>query len=375
VKLSGHVEKHSRKSWTLVVELPPDPKTGKRRRMKKAVEAPNKKEAERLLRLWLTDLERTQTLPSRITLAEWLDRWMRDRVVPRCAPKTVVGYRNCLAHILPALGDKELQELSAGEIQSWLSHLREAGKIGARTQEYAFAVLRKALNDAVKSGELAFNPCLRCDPPRPSRPLTAAIPPEELEHLLANAPKEFGRLMATAAFTGLRLGELLGLCWREVNLQEGWLQVVQAVQVVEGRYLVRPPKQHSVRRISLPPSLVSLLHEHRREQTARRLKAGPEWHDLDLVFPRPDGYYLHPSTVYHQFRRLCLEILGKPYRFHDLRHTHATLLMLEDTHPRVVQARLGHSQISVTMDLYSHVLPQQDREAAETLENLVNKKR
>lgn len=373
MKLTGHVEKRRKNSWLLVVEYPPD-ESGRRKRATRSVKVDTKKEAKAELRRWLAFLEETQTLPSHITLEAWLERWMKERVTPNRAPKTVVGYRNSIDHVLPALGRIELQSLSGADVQSWLTSLREAGEIKARTQQYAFAVLRKSLNDAVRLGLLAYNPCLRVDSPKPEKQQVDVLQPEELQLLIASASKDIKLIINTAALTGMRLGELLGLHWEDVNLEEGWLQVQRALQRVEGKYVLREPKYDSRRRIALPPSLVAAFKEHKIEQDALRLKVGPGWQNLDLVFCRGDGYYLHPSTVYHQLKRLCVRVLDKPCNPHLLRHTHATMLLRLGVHPKVVQYRLGHAHLATTMDLYTHMIPSLDQEAAVRVDKLLKEK-
>lgn len=168
--------------------------------------------------------------------------------------------------------------------------------------------------------------------------------------------------------TGLRRGELLALRWQNIDLEKGMLYVTQTLTVTQQQGLIfKTPKTGKSRRsVTLPPSAVEALREHRRRQTEERLRLGPVWQDHDLVFPGPDGRPWHPDTFTSSFRDLCARA-GVQARLHDLRHTHATQLLKAGVHAKIVTERLGHSSIGITLDTYSHVLPgMQDEAAART---------
>jgi integrase len=180
-------------------------------------------------------------------------------------------------------------------------------------------------------------------------------------------------LLRLAATTGMRRGEVLGLRWRDVDLQRGVLQVVQ--QRVRGADALTygPPKtSRGRRRIDLDPATVSALREHRRRQLEDRLAFGPGYIDADLVFARADGSPLDPDVVSRSFERLARRVGLTPIRFHDLRHTHATLALAAGIHPKVVQERLGHSSVSITLDLYSHAVPAMQADAASRIAAIVD---
>jgi integrase len=180
-------------------------------------------------------------------------------------------------------------------------------------------------------------------------------------------------LLRLAATTGMRRGEVLGLRWRDVDLQRGVLQVVQ--QRVRGADALTygPPKtSRGRRRIDLDPATVSAPREHRRRQLEDRLAFGPGYIDADLVFARADGSPLDPDVVSRSFERLARRVGLTPIRFHDLRHTHATLALAAGIHPKVVQERLGHSSVSITLDLYSHAVPAMQADAASRIAAIVD---
>jgi integrase len=181
-------------------------------------------------------------------------------------------------------------------------------------------------------------------------------------------------LYVLALSTGMRQGELLGLRWRDVDLDRGSLQVRTTLQKVRGQGLVfvEPKTSTSRRTITLSPSAVGALRQHRTRQLAERMACGPVWQDGDLVFPDPLG---RPMDGIHLLRYEFVPLLkhaGLPaVRFHDLRHTAATLLLLQGVHPKVVQEMLGHATISITLDTYSHVLPNMHRDASMALEQML----
>jgi integrase len=170
----------------------------------------------------------------------------------------------------------------------------------------------------------------------------------------------------------MRLGELLGLRWCNVDLDMASLSVVQALYKRCGVCkMIKPKSSHSRRRIALSPSLALLLRDHKAEQQAQRILLGTPLFDSDLVFCHPGGRPLDPGVISHTFAK-ALRKAGLPHiRFHDLRHSHATLLLKAGIHPKIVSERLGHANIGITLDTYSHVLPGLQERAAECFDNLV----
>jgi len=247
------------------------------------------------------------------------------------------------------------------------------GGLSATTVLYHHRILSKALNSAIKLGLIGRNVCAAVDPPRPRRKRIVTLAPEDVHKLLkASQDTPYYLLFYTAIYTGMRLGELLGLPWREVDLRDNHLRVVQALHKRSGVCKITQPKtSRSRRRISLPGSLALLLREHRENEEAKRSEADISLRDDDFVFGYPDGRPLDPSTVSHSLGHM-LEKAGLPHmRFHDLRHTHATLLLMGGYHPKVVSERLGHKSISITLDTYSHVLPSLQEEVAEHFDALL----
>jgi integrase len=201
------------------------------------------------------------------------------------------------------------------------------------------------------------------------QPLT---PEEARTFLTAAKGHRLEALYAVALTLGLRQGEALGLRWQDVDLELGYIRVARQLQRFDGVFeLVEPKTARSRRTIAMPPTITKVLAEHRERQACERKAAGPRWKEWGLVFTRPDGHPLDGTVVTHQFHDF-LDRAGLPQRrFHDLRHSCATLLLAQGVSPRVVMDILGHSQIALTMNTYTHVVPDLRRDAAVRMESLL----
>jgi integrase len=223
-------------------------------------------------------------------------------------------------------------------------------------------------------GLLVRNVAKAVDPPRPEHTNMATLSPEDVPRFL-NAAQEtpYYVLFYTALYTGMRRGELLGLRWYDIDLALASLSVSQTLHKLHnGQYIVRDPKSaRSRRQIDLPPSLALLLRQHKSKQQAQRILLGKPLADSDLLFSHPDGRPLDPDVISHAFSKIIRKA-GLPHiRLHDLRHTHATLLLKAGVHPKIVSERLGHANIGITLDTYSHVLPGLQKAAAERFDTML----
>jgi integrase len=267
-----------------------------------------------------------------------------------------------------------MQELTTSRINAFYTELREAG-VGARTVLYCHQTLRKALGDAVRWGEAPRNPAEHAEPPRNRAKAAMHVwSADQLRRFLEEVRDD--RLHAAfmlAGTCGLRRAEVMGLRWRDVDLQRRSLTVVQALTAVRYKLVLTAPKTAKGRRqVDLDEVTVNALIAHRvrvlQERTLLGL-AGPL--DDALVFAQPDGKPTHPETLGKTFDRY-VEKTGLPrIRLHDLRHTHASLMLEANVHPKIVSERLGHANISITLDTYSHLIPTMQAEAAQKVANLV----
>ena len=365
--MKGHIRKRSKGSWTIWVDLGRDPETGKRKQQTLTVRG-SKASAERELRAVLTRIEGgAYVKPTRMTVGEYLESWLRDYVSTNTAPNTADGYSDIVrAHLIPELGRFPLSALQPSHIQAYYSRMLRCGRqdgkggLSAQTVKHHHRVLYEVLKHAVKHGVLIRNVAEAVDPPRPDGKEIATLEPDDVR-LLLDAAREtpYYTLFYTAIFTGLRRSELLGLRWRDVDLDLATLSVVQTLHYVPKKgYTFREPKtKRSRRSVDLSPSLAILLREHRANQELERKLLGRLLMPDDLVFSYPDGTPLPPNSVTKAFHKLAQSLGLSNIRLHDLRHTHATLMLRQGVHPKVISERLGHSSVAITLDTYSHVLP------------------
>ncbi len=370
------------KTYSVVLDVGRDPQSGKRRQ-KWHGGYRTKREAEAALAEMVSNINRgTYVEKSRQTVSEFVTEWLAA-IEPTVRPATHYSYaRNLRLHVLPYLGSALLIAVDAGTLNGLYAQLlaegrknHEGGGLSPRSVRYVHTIVHRVLKDAVKWGRLARNPAGAADPPRTasSGSAMATWTGEELRSFLAGTSAD--RLYAAyllLATTGMRRGEALGLRWTDLNLEAGQASVRQTVIAVHHVVQLGTPKTAKGRRtVSLDAVTVTALREHRKRQAAERLQMGAGWHDLDLVFPRIDGTPLHPERFSRSFNDRVRQ-LGLPrIRLHDLRHGWATLALSAGVHPKVVQERLGHANISITLDTYSHVAANLHGDAAEKVAGLV----
>jgi integrase len=307
----------------------------------------------------------------RETVGSYLGRWLVAHSA-RLRPHTLYGYRKNLdRYLVPRLGHHQLARLQPSHIRAMEADLLALGLSGTSVGQI-HRILHRALADAVKDGVVARNVVGAVTAPRKSTKEMVTLTPSQLGLLLgASKATRYGNLIFAAAHTGLRRGELVGLKWTDVDLERGTLSVQRSAGRIPGRGLVitEPKTSKGRRQIDVGAELVGVLRAHRARQAEERLAAGPAWRDEGWLFPKPDGTCSDPDVVSHNYHSLVGKLGLPPTRLHDLRHAHATILMEAWTHPKVVQERLGHSSITITLDTYSHVTPTMQREAAGIVEN------
>ena len=353
---------------------------------------------------------------TRITVREYLRHWLKNAKKGNVSPRTYERYEEIVElHLIPALGAHKLKDLRPLHIQTYYAEARESGRrkrragvkggskvesddqsqaktardaggadsgesdgnevkeekrgLSAQTVAHHATVLKGALKQAVKWQILYFNPADSVERPRPEHheviPLTQD---ETVALLMALRDTRYYVPAVLAATTGMRRGEVLGLRWRDVDLDAGILQVRQTLQDVAGEFIFGPPKtKKSERAITLLPMTVDVLRKHKAAQNARRLEGNGEHAKWGLVMCRDDGRPWHPGSFTAEWKKTTEE-MGFAANFHKLRHTMASLMFANKEHPKVVQERLGHSTITTTMDTYSHMMPNMQGEAAANLE-------
>jgi integrase len=277
-------------------------------------------------------------------------------------------------HVLPVIGETKLAKLTPLNVQELYANRIAAG-LSPTTVSQLHAVLHRAVKQAVRWGLLTRNVTELADAPRRSTPETVTWDAKQVRSVLRVADRDengIGALWRLALMTGMRRGEILGLRWEDLDLDRSTLSVRRTRSRGKGgAWIEGTPKTASGRRaIALPPSLVEALRRHRLKQVERRLALGPAWEDTGYVFSNEIGVPLHVNALDLRFRRL-IGAAGVPkIRFHDLRHTSATLMLANGEHPKVVQERLGHADIAMTMR-YLHVSMGMQRDAADRLDALL----
>jgi integrase len=297
-------------------------------------------------------------------LGDFLDRYMEDVAKHSLRPRTYErNYDLVNNHIKPDLGNIKLNTLRPDQVQTFYTKKLNEG-LSKRTVQYIHAVLHKALKQALKWGLVTRNVTDLVEKPRPKRKTFTTWSADEVNQFLeAVSDHRWYPIYALAVYTGMRQGEILGLHREDINLKKGVINVRHQVSAIRGQGLViTEPKSEKARRpITLSQSVIDILKSH-----LELIDEGP-----GLVFTTSTGRPISPRNVLRHFKGV-IEKSGLPeIRFHDLRHTHATLLLAAGVHPKVVQERLGHSQISLTLDTYSHVIPSLQTEAADQFETIL----
>ena len=302
---------------------------------------------------------------------QFLTHWLEDVQKQRVRARTYERYEEIVRlHLIPAIGHHALQKLTPQHIQSFYKKKLEEG-LSNTTVVCFHSVLHKALETAVRWDLIGRNTCDLVSPPRREhfeiQPLNSSQIQQFLTIIQGHRQEA---LFILALATGMRRGEILGLKWRDVDLEEGVLHIQRILTRIpsklpgKGFTEAEPKTERGRRSILLPVFTVEALKAHRVRQLEAKLKAGIGWQDHDYVFCTSIGTHLNPTRdVLDQFK-ILLKKAGLPaIRFHDLRHSSATMLLGMKVHPKIVQEILGHSQISITMDIYSHVLPTMQEEA------------
>lgn len=372
--MRGHIAKRAKDSYSIVVSLGYDPVTGKRKRQWISVKGTKKDAEKRLVELIHQVDTGVFMKPSKTSVADYLQKWLADYAKPNLSPRGFERYEGIvIRHFIPAFGNIALTQLRSEHLQKHCTAKLNDG-LKARTVRYHHAVIHKALETAVKWGMLSRNIADGVDVPRARRTEMQTWDENEVARFLEVAKSShYYTLFYTALFTGMRRSELLGLCWQDVDFIFSQLCVSRGLhQLKDGSYVFEQTKSaKSRRKIALSPSAILLLKQHKERQTAERLILGLTLKDDDLVFSTPEGKPLRPNTVTRAWEVLATRSGIKVIRLHDARHTHASLMLKQGIHPKIVQERLGHASIEMTLDTYSHVAPGLQEAAALRFDELV----
>lgn len=340
---------------------------GKRSYLNQTVRG-SKKDAQTVLNKLLRDKDMGALIePAKMVLDEYLDHWLETSVKPRVREGTHQEYAATLRrNVRPLLGAKKLGSIKPVDIQGLYTEMQKRGlKDSVR---YTHTILKDALKQAVKWQMLSQNPADFVDLPKISKSKVQALTQEESQRFLKVAkPTKWHCFFSLLLSTGLRPSEALGLYWTDLDLAKGTLTVRRGLRRLKGKWVLEEPKTPNARRtLPIPASLVTLLSAHMETQREQGF-------DGPLVFTSPTGAPKHEDGIVKDYFKPLLKKAGLPstVRLYDLRHTHATLLLLAGVHPKVVSERLGHSNITITLNTYSHVLPNMQQAATDKLEAML----
>ncbi|MDP9358351.1 MAG: site-specific integrase [Chloroflexota bacterium] len=365
---------HQRKSdgrWVGCVNL--GYKNGKRDR--KYFYGTTRREVAEKLKVALRDQQLgTPVKVERLTVAQFLSRWLDASVKPSVKAKTYEGYESIVrVRVVPHIGKLPLSKLTPLDLQGLYASLQGSG-LSTRSVHHTHRALHRAFQQAVRWDLLVRNPCDVVTPPQVRRPEMRILTQDQVSVLLnATQGHPAHALYALAVTTGMRQGELLGLRWDDVDLDRARLIVRRALQPQNkaGLVFVEPKTSRSRRTIVLSQRAVAALRRHRTRQLEQRLLAGSDWQDHDLVFCNQVGGPLDPSWQRQTFYEVLKAANLPTIRFHDLRHTAATLLLLRGVHFKVVSEMLGHATVTLTLDTYSHLVPVLHAQAAAAMDELL----
>jgi len=372
--MAGQIISRGKNVWLVRIYLGRD-ETGKRIYLNKTIHGP-RKAAQAWLNQRLTERDAGIAVkPAQQTLNEYLDRWLETAVKPKVRPKTWMGYRSLLHnHIRPALGARPLAKIKPLEVQQAFQDMIDRG-LSARTIEYTRMVLRQAFKQAIQWRLLTFNPCDGVQIPRRQRREMQALSPEQARRFLVVARgTRYGMLFELAITTGLRPSEYLALKWEDIDFERGTLSVVRSLDAMPGGgYRLEETKTRNSRRVvKLLPGVLRALLEHRQAQQRLREEAGERWNEQGFVFTNAEGGPLDGHNLSSRHLRRILKEAGLPQiRLYDLRHTAATLALSAEVPVKVVSEMLGHSSVALTLDVYSHVLPHMQEDAARRMAALL----
>jgi integrase len=367
--MKGHLRERSPGHWAIVIDA--RDAAGKRKRRWHSFTGTKRAAQIECARL-ISELQDGSSVdPSRMTVAAFLERWlnhMRSQIGARAHERYAEIARK---NLMPLLGQVALLKLQSTAIsQAYAAALASGrrdgrGGLSPRTVTYMHRILRHALKDAVRWRLLAHNPTDAVDPPKVERRRIQVLDADGTARLIEAARETTLFIpILLAALLGLRRGEITALRWRAIDLDRAQASIEVSTEQTRDHVREKSPKSGRGRTVALPALVIDELRQHRLRQAEGLLRLGVRLTDDHHVIMRADGLPLQPRSITHEFE-MFLRARGLPHvRFHDLRHGHATQMLASGIHPKIAQERLGHSSIAITLDLYSHVLPGMQADAA-----------
>ena len=342
---------------------------GKRQVWKRA--GPTRKGAEKLLATVVYEIHTGQYHePKPIAFAAMAEKWLEERAQHRIRPSTMAMYRSLLnTHILPEFGGMELADIRFEDVQMFISRKAKEGMLSAQTIKHLTKPLNGIFKYAVQSGYLRENPAQYVETPRIPQQEMDFLTRDEIRPFLEHTPTRWYPLFLCSIMTGMRRGEVLAMRWANMDWNRGCYFVKEGLSKY-GPQFQELKSLRSKRAIDLSPTLLEALKEHRARQNEEKLRLGPKYRDHDLVFCTKTGTPLDADNLVKRTFNGILKDAGiRQIRFHDLRHTYASLLISQGESPKYIQNQMGHASIKTTLDRYGHLMPEVHQEAAKRLDN------
>ena len=381
---SGHVEKRSKGHYVLIIENGRD-NDGKRKRIKESFKG-GSREAENELARRITELESgIYVKPSKLTFGEFLKLWLKDYAADNVTDRTYAFYEQMFEiHIIPRLGAIQLDKLKPLHLQQYYTTLKKDGRLDGKPGGLApstvakhHAIIHKALKTAFKWELVAQNISDKVEVPKKKKPKVSFYTSEQANIMLdlAKKTKRYNELLV-AVYTGMRRGEIYGLRWQDVDWDNSIINVRQSVQYtpLNGIFFKEPKTESGKRDIKVGAIVMSALKQHRVDQTKKKLLLGNSYSDQDLIFCQDDGRPAHPDTISSWFQKFLADNELPRIRFHDLRHTHITMLLERGVSNIAVAERAGHADPSTPGRIYGHVTVSMRDDAANKIEEAMSRK-
>jgi integrase len=371
--MKGHIRERAPGHWAIVIDVR-DPQAGKRKRKWHSFIGTKRQAQVECAKLIAQIKNGTALDPAKVTLREYLERWL-DHMATQVSPRSAENYREVVEHwIVPALGNVKLTKLQPEQIaHAYSEALTKGGNDGQGLSPRSVVMMHRTLSQSLKHAVIwrlrGDNPASFCKPPRVERKEMKVLDLDSTACLIEFA--RGGRLYIPILFfalCGLRRAEVAALRWNRLDLDAHRLSISTSIEQTAQGTREKPPKTGQARSIALPALIVEELRRHRISQAEQLLALGVRQTDDTHICLREDGGPWPPRVLTYAFVRLIRASGLTRVRLHDLRHGHATHLLAANTHPKVVQERLGHANIQLTLDTYSHVLPSMQEDAATTID-------
>jgi integrase len=366
--MRGHIRERSPGHWAIILDL--HSADGRRRRKWHSFAGTKREAQKECARLIAAIEQQAYVEPARITVGEYLDRWLAS-IKPAVATRTYERYAGLIRNNLtPRLGGHLLRKLQSTDIRQAYADAH-AGGLSGRTVKHMHAVLNQALAQGVADKLLLTNPCApikaKHRPRIEKRPVTTITLGEAVKLIAAARERDLHIAFQLGLLCGLRLGEIVALRWKSVDLDRGELSVVATIEASNHGTREKEPKSGRTRAVSMPATLIEELRRYRRTLAEQMLRLGIRLDADHHVMLQADGSRLNPRTLSRRIARLMIDH-GSAVRTHGLRHSFATILLAAGEHPKVVSEALGHSTVGITLDTYSHVTPNIQAAAAAKLD-------